>query len=250
MMNDSTDALSRARRERLHSNTIADEADTIWGHDSPVGQYRIQRKANLIRQHIGTGPLHVLEIGCGTGEYTRRFLRNGWHITSLDVSEAMLQHVRRKYGDAPDYLAADAIQLPFTAGCFDVVVGNAILHHLPKTPFAPEIARVLRSGGRAIFAEPNMCNPLIYLQKNYIPLKIKLGDSLEESAFSRNELAHLFQQAGMTATVYPIDFLPPWLPPWLLGWWAVAGMLAEQLPLVREVSGNLLVVAQKGGSHV
>ena len=51
--------------------------------------------------------------------------------------------------------------LPFRDGAFDAVLGKQILHHLDLKIAIPEIARVLRPGGRAVFLEPLIHNPLL-----------------------------------------------------------------------------------------
>jgi SAM-dependent methyltransferase len=51
--------------------------------------------------------------------------------------------------------------LPFPDRTFDAVLGKQILHHLDLRVAVPEIARVLRPGGRAVFLEPLIHNPLL-----------------------------------------------------------------------------------------
>ncbi len=54
-------------------------------------------------------------------------------------------------------LRADAESLPFAAESFDLVLGHAVLHHLPDLERAfSEFHRVLKPGGRIVFAgEPS-----------------------------------------------------------------------------------------------
>jgi len=51
--------------------------------------------------------------------------------------------------------------LPFPDRTFDAVLGKQILHHLDMKIAVPEIARVLRPGGRAVFLEPLIHNPIL-----------------------------------------------------------------------------------------
>jgi len=58
-----------------------------------------------------------------------------------------------RLGFAVDGRVADAEELPFAEGSFDLVVGHAVLHHLPDVERAlREVLRVLRPGGRFVFA--------------------------------------------------------------------------------------------------
>ena len=64
-------------------------------------------------------------------------------------------------GSSTILLQCAAEMLPFSAGAFDAVLGKQILHHLDLKIAIPEIARVLRPGGRAVFLEPLIHNPIL-----------------------------------------------------------------------------------------
>jgi SAM-dependent methyltransferase len=92
----------------------------------------------------------VLDIGCGTGNYTDAMQRvTPARITGLDRSEGMLTQARAKNG-AIDFRQGDAQQMPFAAASFDFVYMTDVIHHVPDIArlFA-EIGRVLRPGGKA-----------------------------------------------------------------------------------------------------
>ena len=70
---------------------------------------------------------------------------------------ATLEHNARELGLDVETVACDASQLPFEDASFDLVLGHAVLHHLPDLDacFA-EFARVLKPGGTLFFAgEPS-----------------------------------------------------------------------------------------------
>lgn len=97
-----------------------------------------------------------LEIGAGTGFFTLNLMRAGLieHGTVTDISAGMVDAARRnadRLGFAVDGEVADAESLPFPDDSFDLVIGHAVIHHLPDldTAFA-ELARVLRPGGRLV----------------------------------------------------------------------------------------------------
>jgi SAM-dependent methyltransferase len=87
-------------------------------------------------------------------------------------------------------------------------VGSSILHHLRPAVALEEVFRVLRPDGFIAFAEPNMLNPQIAIQKNIPVIKRWLGDSPEERAFFRWQATKLLENAGFDRiAVTPYDFL-------------------------------------------
>jgi ubiquinone/menaquinone biosynthesis C-methylase UbiE len=97
-----------------------------------------------------------LELGCGTG-WVHEVLRGQGsrrQLIGLDISRGMLRHARRKQMRV---LCGDAVQLPFADQSFDGVLAKGVLHHIPAMAAAvAEIARVLKPGGVATLAEPNL----------------------------------------------------------------------------------------------
>ena len=65
----------------------------------------------------------------------------------------------------------EALEYPDSS--FDLAVGDAILHHIDLPRGAAELARVLRTGGRASFIEPLGSNPLLQLARRHLPYRGK-----------------------------------------------------------------------------
>lgn len=134
--------------------------------------------------------LNVLDYGCGTGGTTIELLERGAQVVGFDVSATRLQDardlVRNRVGASIDVrlLQSSAEDMPFPDSAFDVVFGKQILHHLDLQVAVPEIARVLRPGGRAIFLEPLIHNPVL---EGYRRLTPHLR-SPTEKALSMNDL--------------------------------------------------------------
>lgn len=117
---------------------------------------------------------HVLEYGCGAGEWACRLAENGASsVTAFDLSEVRVElareEARNRHLDNAHFLVANAEALDFDDAMFDLVCGTAILHHLDLHKALSEIARVLRPGGVAVFMEPLGHNPLINLYRRLTP---------------------------------------------------------------------------------
>lgn len=82
---------------------------------------RLEKKAISRLLPHGGDTKKLLEIGCGTGHWSAFFSANGYHVTGVDVSEDMLMRARQKGLQNCDFEMADAHDLPFEAGSYDVV---------------------------------------------------------------------------------------------------------------------------------
>ncbi len=98
--------------------------------------------------------LKVLEIGCGIGTDGSQFAQAGADYTGVDLTEAAVHLARKRFeifGIPGKFQTADAEQLEFADGTFDLVYSHGVLHHTPETGKAiREVHRVLRPGGRAV----------------------------------------------------------------------------------------------------
>ena len=147
---------------RYHDGAAADY-DAKWGID--WGQIGREQVLGKLRKALG-GSLPVfdrsLEIGAGTGYFSLHLLMSGVvaRATCTDISPGMIEALEanaERLGLEVTAQVADAEALPFDDESFDIVVGHAVLHHLPDLAQAfSEFHRVLRPGGTIVFAgEPS-----------------------------------------------------------------------------------------------
>jgi SAM-dependent methyltransferase len=138
--------------------------DSKWGIDfGSVGQEQVVGKLRkLLGTELDRGFDRALEIGAGTGYFSLNLLQAGIvrHATCTDISPGMVATLAgnaERLGLEVRAARADAESLPFAGDSFDLVLGHAVLHHLPDLPRAfSELHRVLRPGGRIAFAgEPS-----------------------------------------------------------------------------------------------
>jgi ubiquinone/menaquinone biosynthesis C-methylase UbiE len=137
--------------------------DTKWGVDyGDIGRAQVRGKLHkLLGKPLPTYE-RSLEIGAGTGYFTLNMLQDGIvrEATATDISPGMLDALQAnaaRIGADVQTVACDAEELPFADESFDLVLGHAVLHHIPHLERAfDEFRRVLRPGGRIVFAgEPS-----------------------------------------------------------------------------------------------
>jgi ubiquinone/menaquinone biosynthesis C-methylase UbiE len=147
---------------RYH-DVAADHYDAKWGIDfGDIGARQVTAK---VSKALGGRPgryKRSLEIGSGTGYFTLNMMKAGLieEATCSDISPGMLAALAanaENLGLEVETVGADAERLPFADGSFDLVLGHAVLHHIPDLAAAfGEFARVLAPGGTLLFAgEPS-----------------------------------------------------------------------------------------------
>ncbi|MBA2630226.1 MAG: methyltransferase domain-containing protein [Thermoleophilaceae bacterium] len=137
--------------------------DSKWGIDyEAVGGQQVVGK---LGKALGRAPGHyprALEIGAGTGYFILNLMRAGLveRGVATDISAGMLAVLSETAGRLAldvETACCEAAELPFEDDSFDLVVGHAVLHHLPDLDAAfREFRRVLRPGGVVAFCgEPS-----------------------------------------------------------------------------------------------
>src|SRR3954470_6280256 len=100
----------------------------------------------------------ALELGCGTGFFLLNLIQAGVarRGSVTDLSPGMVKVATRNgqsLGLDIDGRVADAEGIPYEDNTFDLVVGHAVLHHIPDVELSlREVLRVLKPGGRFVFA--------------------------------------------------------------------------------------------------
>lgn len=124
------------------ARNLAHQAEAIWPQEAP-----------LFDRYGLSGALRILDLGCGTGEITRRLASRypQARIEGVDILEGNLALARRdsaSFGDRIHYEQGDAFSLKYDAAAFDLVVCRHMSQAVPDFPLVlAEITRVLRPGG-------------------------------------------------------------------------------------------------------
>jgi len=112
------------------------------------GRWIGETEFRLIMGLLGPEPgARILDVGCGTGYFTRRLDSKGYEVTGLDPDPAMLAYARAHRAGTEEYVLGDGRRLPFADGEFDYCISITALCFVPEEHLAiREMARVSRRG--------------------------------------------------------------------------------------------------------
>jgi len=125
--------------------TMTPEDYDAW-YESPRGRWIGEREWAMVNAALRLQPGDsVLDVGCGTGWFTRRAGAVAARVVGVDVDPASLDFARRRSGGTAEYLPGDATALPFPDATFDKVMSIAALCFVSDWRRAvSEIVRVSR----------------------------------------------------------------------------------------------------------
>jgi len=175
-MTEKEEVAKRLDRERaFHDERFDDDprqSDRGISLNKRATLYALKRTYDTIRD-CAKG-CDVLDYGCAQGKSSVLIAGYGAKsIQGIDISSvaiAQAQSLAREEGITnAQFRTMNAEELEFPEDSFDLVCGFGILHHLDLRLAYSEIARVLRSSGRAVFLEPLGHNPAINWYRNRTP---------------------------------------------------------------------------------
>jgi 2-polyprenyl-3-methyl-5-hydroxy-6-metoxy-1,4-benzoquinol methylase len=176
---------SRFAREREHFDRIyADEAATgnLLLPEAEKRRYATPPRDTTYSKeyyyHL-LGPLHgkkVLEIACGSGFDVCLTASYGAEVYAYDLSAAAIDMARQRaevneVSDRIHFQVCDNLTDAFRGEQFDVVMGFAVLHHLPLQGLARHIYARIKVGGMAAFVEPVVNSRLLAYVRTLIPYR-------------------------------------------------------------------------------
>ncbi|AKM83711.1 hypothetical protein A2422_02435 [Candidatus Woesebacteria bacterium RIFOXYC1_FULL_31_51] len=237
--------MSRIQQEIKHFT----ELEYIWsGQKTPAGQKRYDNKAVLFRKICKpVAKDKVLEIGSGDGVFTKRLKGIKSQIVATDITPAVIERSKKiiKF-EGLTYKIENCEKMSFKNKSFDIVCGISILHHVNTKKTLQECYRVLKDGGRLFFTEPNLLNPIINITTNIKPLRKVMEYSPGEKALLKKDVEKILHDTGFSlVSVKNYDFLLPWAPQSMISFLETAGTVLEKIPFLKEISGSLLIYAEK-----
>ena len=138
-------------------NSVADQYDLFYKSEYGQVMDRLEKRAvkKMLKQY-GNEPAAMLEIGAGTGHWSRFFANLGFQVTGVDVADEMLERARQKEIPNTTFQQADAHALPFEDDFFDTVSLMATLEFLEdREKVWQEVKRVLKPGGQILTGDLN-----------------------------------------------------------------------------------------------
>jgi SAM-dependent methyltransferase len=208
--------------------TFISPADYDAWYRTPRGAWMGEAEAKALIRIGGLGRGRtVLDVGCGSGWFSRRFAAEGCAVTGLDPDPAMLTYARRRPGEVR-YLRGRMETLPFPDRSFDVVTAVTSLCFVADQCAAlREMARVAR---RAVVLGLLHRRSLLYLMKR------DRGAYRGAHWYTRAEARAMTECLGGLATETEMESLLAWP-----GGPAV-GRVVEWLPTVARCGAFLTVI--------
>ena len=170
----------------------------------------------------GVGPGScVLDVATGTGAQALAFADAGAEVVGIDLSESMLRIARRNARDRHvTFSVADARELPFEDGRFDVCCVSFGLHEMPvsvRQDALREMARVAKPEGKVVIVDYALPENPIARRLVYHLVKLYERDNYAE--FVRSDLHAMLAHAGLTARTETR------VAPGAMRWWSPALIL-------------------------
>lgn len=123
-------------------------ADYDAWYQTPRGKWIGEAEYSLLRRMLGPREgERLLDIGCGTGYFTRRFAAGGeLAVTGLDANESWLEYAKAHAAGTENYVTGSATALPFPAKSFDLSISVTALCFVREQQQA--LREMLRVTGR------------------------------------------------------------------------------------------------------
>lgn len=183
---------------RRHYDTVADTYDHHYDHHRGK-KYHTHLSNHLLKVLPHGG--NLLDIGCGTGLFVEKYVRNGGSGTGIDISEKMVAKARRRCPEC-EFLVGTGEKLPFDDRAFNAVSSVLVFSYV-KDPesMLSEVYRVLEPAGSVA-----LCTLGKKLITSGIPSLYKIGEKIRikhvvmkdfgEHYYNEKEMYSLFDNAG------------------------------------------------------
>ena len=143
-----------------------DKKASIWANNYLDKKNPISKRSENFYKYIklfSKDKLKILDVGCGTGDISAYLSDKGNSLTSLDVSNLMLENASIRFSDKSINWVPieESGNLPLENKKFDIVIISSVLeYHKNPELLISESFRVLKKPGLLIFTVPDMSHPI------------------------------------------------------------------------------------------
>lgn len=218
--------------------------ERYWNERDPIADERLGWRAHSLRNTVHLLPgTSILEVGCGSGRFTRRILRYTRGENPITALSFLPDAQRLENLDSSvEFVTAKELPGPLVGRQFDVIVGADLLDRGCCAWFLRHLHELLTPGGQFLLYETNPWNPYLRIKRS---LGSWFGDD-PRKLLSQPRLYELISEIGFIRVfaVYN-DFVFAPLTPRMVWWFRNLSILLENAPLIRRFAGSILVQAQK-----
>jgi SAM-dependent methyltransferase len=133
---------------------IRDDFDRIALYDRP-GSNNNSRYHNFLLKQLPSRCENILDLGCGTGEFSRLLAERCDRVVAIDLSPQMIAVAKQNsqaYRNI-DFQVADILKWEFPVEQFDAIVSIATFHHLPLENLLPSLNTALKPRGKLVILD-------------------------------------------------------------------------------------------------
>ena len=201
----------------------------------------------LSKSIINKKKINIIDLGCGTGNFTGKLLSFKSEIYGCDVSEKSIKLAKKLHPEI-NFSVQNIEKLSFENNYFDVVIFSGVLHHFNNLNLPlMEAYRVLNKDGILFSYDPNLHNPYNwFLRKKNSKFYVSTGVTINEEPLTKNKIINAMQlQKFKNIKVYGISNMP---------FESVAGKLSffvplynfvdylfDIVPFIRNIIGSFLI---------
>ena len=245
--------MSTREETRAYYDRNAEIYDAKTGFDLDSGQmYNLRRYFQAFLDDNVPTSGRILELGCGTGFYTRWLAQRGLDVVAMDISANMLAQARQRCPEGARFVEGDcqdpaaALGPEGLAEGFDVILGiNTFSYYPAKRSALSNYREILRDGGRLMMLDMNgtsFTQRLAYLANHREARRFR--ENVDESTPAN--LRKMLREAGYEVeSMRRFTFMPNAMGPLGVKLWGPVDVLLSHVPLADYFAIRIGWIARK-----
>lgn len=181
-----------------------DEFQAEHGDYDVLTESTYERLLRRFAQRVRPRPGQIcIDLGCGTGAFTRRLKRFELALTGVDISPRNVERAAA-LSTGERYVTADLRDTGLPPSSADILMYSGVLHHIPgdaeRVAALREGLRILKPGGALFAYDPNAHSPSMFLFRDpRSPLYSEKGKTPNEVLLSRRHLREQLADSGFVS---------------------------------------------------